>query len=53
MRLTRRGRRVRAVLIFLLAAAGFALILWAAGNIWWGGSGYCIGSAAKCLGSGL
>jgi hypothetical protein len=47
MRLNRRGRIVRALLI----AAGIALGLWVAGNVWYTGEGgYCIGSMSKCIG---
>jgi hypothetical protein len=46
MRLTRRGKIVRAVLI----VAGLALLIWASGHIWYTGTGYCIGSMTKCVG---
>jgi hypothetical protein len=46
MRLTRRGRIVRALAI----GAGIALILWASGQIWYTGEGgYCIGSMSECF----
>jgi hypothetical protein len=47
MRLTRRGRIVRALLI----AAGIVLALWSAGNIWYTvEGGYCLGSMSECVG---
>jgi hypothetical protein len=45
MRLTRRGRIVRAVAI----AAGLALIVWASGHVWFTGTGYCIGEMSECV----
>jgi hypothetical protein len=45
MRLTRRGRIVRAIAI----GAGIALILWASGRLWYTGAGYCIGSMSECF----
>jgi hypothetical protein len=45
MRLTRRGRIVRAIAI----AAGIALIVWASGQVWYTGAGYCIGSMGECF----
>ena len=44
MRLTRRGRIVRALLI----AAGIALLIWVSGHVWYTGEGYCIGSMVSC-----
>ena len=46
MKLTRRGRIVRALLI----GAGIALGLWCAGHIWWTGEGDCVGSMSECIG---
>ena len=45
MRLTRRGRIVRAVAI----AAGLALLWWISGNVWWTGTEWCIGSMSECV----
>jgi hypothetical protein len=45
MRLTRRGRIVRAVAI----AAGIAFVIWVSGQVWWTGTGYCIGSLSECV----
>ena len=45
MRLTRRGRIVRAVFIL----AGIALIIWASGQVWYTPNGYCIGSLSECV----
>jgi hypothetical protein len=46
MKLTKRGKRVRAVLIL----AGVALVYWVSGNVWWtGDEGYCIGSMVECV----
>jgi hypothetical protein len=50
MRLTRRGRIVRAILIGAGIALALALALWGAGHIWYTGEGYCIGSMTKCIG---
>jgi len=44
MRLTRRGRIVRAVAIL----AGIALLYWITANLWWTGTGYCFGSMTHC-----
>ena len=46
MRITRRGRIVRALLI----GAALALALWGAGHIWYTGEGWCIGSLSECVG---
>lgn len=46
MKLTRRGRIVRAFLI----GAALALALWGAGHIWYTDTGYCIGSMSECVG---
>jgi len=45
MRLTRRGRIVRALAI----GAGLALLLWISGHVWATESGYCIGSLSECV----
>jgi len=45
MRLTRRGRIVRAIAIF----AGIALIVWLSGQVWYTPTGYCIGSLSECV----
>lgn len=45
MRLTRRGKRVRAV--FILAAI---VAVWLVStSVWWVGDGYCLGDVAKCM----
>jgi hypothetical protein len=44
MRLTRRGRIVRAVAI----AAGLALLWWISGHVWITEGGGCIGSMSEC-----
>jgi hypothetical protein len=46
MRLTKRGKRVRAIFIGL----GIALALWVAGNVWITDTGICLGSMTKCVG---
>ncbi len=54
MRLTKRGKRVRALAI----ALGVALIVWVSGSWWWVGIGspkadfigWCIGSMSECVG---
>jgi len=47
MRLTKRGRIVRAILI----ALAIALALWVAGNVWITDTGrICLGSMVKCVG---
>ena len=43
--ITKRGKRVRAVLI----VSALALLLWAIGNIWWTGEGYCVGKMVECV----
>jgi hypothetical protein len=45
MKITRRGRIVRAILI----AAGIALGLWMAGHLWYTDTGWCIGSLESCI----
>jgi hypothetical protein len=49
MKLTKRGRRVRAILIL----AAIAVIYYVSGHLWWTGSGYCWGTAAECLFEGI
>jgi hypothetical protein len=44
MRLTKRGKRARAILI----VAGLALLWWVSGNVWWTETGYCFGSVGEC-----
>jgi hypothetical protein len=44
MRLTRRGRIVRAVAIL----AGIAFVIWASGQVWYV-DGWCIGSMSECV----
>ena len=46
MKLTRRGKIVRAIAIALIIYAGF----WAMNHIWWTDNGYCFGSMEKCVG---
>jgi hypothetical protein len=45
MRLTKRGRRVRAVAI----VAGLLAIYWISGHIWWTGEEWCIGTMQECV----
>ena len=45
-RLTRRGRRVRAIVIALLV---IALVYALSALIWWTGTGYCIGALSACV----
>jgi hypothetical protein len=44
MKLTKRGKRVRAVAIIL----GIVFIYWIISNLWWVGDGYCWGSIIEC-----
>jgi hypothetical protein len=44
MRLTKRGKRVRAVAILLGALAIWQI----SGNLWWVGDHYCWGSMTEC-----
>ena len=47
MRLTKRGKRVRA----LLMLAGVALFVWwMTAGLWWTGGGWCVGTMAECVG---
>jgi hypothetical protein len=47
MRLTKRGKRVRALLI---VAAIAAAIWWLTAGLWWTGEGWCVGTMSKCVG---
>lgn len=49
MKLTKRGKRVRAVAIL----AGIILIYYVINHIWWTPTGYCWGTATECLLGGL
>lgn len=44
MKLTKRGKRVRAVAILV----GIIAIWWVSGHIWWTSSGYCVGTMGEC-----
>jgi hypothetical protein len=44
MRLTKRGKRVRAILIL----AAIATIYYVTLNVWWVGDGYCWGDMTEC-----
>jgi hypothetical protein len=47
MRLTKRGKRARALLILV----GIAILLWwITAGIWWTGSGWCVGTMTECVG---
>jgi hypothetical protein len=46
MKLTKRGKRVRALLIL----AGIIFLVWVSGNVWvTDDGGYCFGSMAQCV----
>jgi len=45
MKLTKRGKRVRAIAIFI----GIWAIYMIATHLWWTGSGYCWGSMVECV----
>jgi hypothetical protein len=48
MKITRRGRIVRAILIGL----GLILALWfTSSQVWYSDTGWCIGSMSECVGS--
>jgi hypothetical protein len=49
MKLTKRGKRVRGVIII----AGLVALWWLSGHLWWEDGYPCIGSAADCLAGGL
>lgn len=45
MKLTKRGRRVRAITIVIV----IALVWWISGHVWMtDGGGYCLGTIAEC-----
>jgi hypothetical protein len=47
MRLTKRGKRVRALAIL----AGVALFSWwMIQGLWWTDTGFCVGTMAECVG---
>lgn len=46
MKITRRGRQVRALLIL----AGVILLVWVSGRVWFTGEGFCWGSMRQCVG---
>jgi hypothetical protein len=46
MKLTKRGKRVRAIAILL----GLIAIYYIVNNIWWTGTGYCWGNINECVG---
>jgi hypothetical protein len=46
MKLTKRGKRVRAIAILL----GLVAIYFIVNHIWWTGTGYCWGDINKCVG---
>jgi hypothetical protein len=45
MKLTKRGKRVRAISIVL----ALALVYWVSGQVWWTPNGYCFGEMAECV----
>jgi len=45
MKLTKRGKRVRAVAILLAALAIWQI----SGHLWWVGDGYCWGTMTECF----
>ena len=48
MKITRRGRIVRAIVLIAGAALALSFI---SSHIWWTGEGgYCIGSMSECIG---
>jgi hypothetical protein len=44
MKLTKRGKRVRAVLILAAIVGGY----WVLNHIWWVGDHYCFGEMIEC-----
>jgi hypothetical protein len=46
-RLTKRGKRVRA--LFIVAAIA-AAIWWLTSGLWWTGEGWCVGTMGECVG---
>ena len=53
LQLTKRGKIVLLIAYALGALLALILLVWVSSNVWWTGSGYCFGSASKCLGGGL
>ena len=53
MKLTKRGKRARALALMLLIGGFLYFILWFSSDFWWTGSGICLGNAMKCLAGGL
>ena len=45
MKLTKRGKRVRAISIVL----ALALVYWVSGQVWWTPNGYCFGEMVECF----
>ena len=45
MKLTKRGKRVRAVFILVAIVAIWQVV----GHLWWVGDGYCWGDMAECM----
>jgi hypothetical protein len=43
--LSKRGNLVAGIAIGLLIAG----LIWLSGNLWWTGTGYCIGSMLECF----
>lgn len=47
MKLTKRGKKVRALLIL----GAVAVFIWyMTAGIWWSGQGWCLGTMAECVG---
>ena len=49
MKLTKRGKRVQTVALALVIGGGVWLLIQVSTHYWWTDSGFCFGSAAKCL----
>jgi hypothetical protein len=45
MKLTKRGKRVRAVFILVAIVAAWQVM----GHLWWVGDGYCWGGMTECM----
>ena len=45
MKLTRRGKQVRAVVILAVIAGAYLI----ATNLWWTGTGWCWGEMTECV----
>jgi hypothetical protein len=45
MKLTKRGKRVRAISIVL----ALALVYWVSAQVWWTPEGYCFGEMVECF----